>query len=91
MIDYYTYWAERRADFWDRKVHWLVTKGLYWLSGVVIVVSFINVDVATVACAAYIPILIINMVPWCVAMAKSTKANRRSTIPNISGKRRRVN
>lgn len=91
MIDYYTYWADRRADFWDRKVHWLVTKGLYWLSGVVIVVSFINVDVATVAYAAYIPILIINMVPWCVAMAKSTKANQRSTIPNTSGKRRRVN
>ena len=91
MIDYYTYWAERRFDFWDRKVHWLVTKGLYWLSGVVIVVSFINVDAVVVVYAAYITILVITVIPWCIATTKSTKVIQRSTISNTSRKRRKVN
>lgn len=91
MIDYYTYWAERRVNFWDRKVCWLVTKGLYWLSGVVIAVGFINVDAVFVVYAVYILILVITAIPWLIAMVKSTKTSRRSTIPNTSGKRRRIN
>lgn len=91
MIDYYTYWAERRADYWNRIADKFINKFLRWFAIVWIAIILISPELAVAIMAVYIVILIGIAIPYGLAVGRYGKAVDHMAYSGYSGDRREVN
>lgn len=91
MIDYYVYWAKRRAEFWSRVSDKFTNKFSRRFFIVLIAITFINAVLALALMITYMVVLVVIVILLGLAVERYGKAVENMAYSNYDGDRKEVN
>lgn len=91
MIDYYTYWGERRVDYWNRVTDKFINHFSRWFFMVLIVIMFIKPTLALGLATVYVIVSAIIAILFGVAIGRYGKVVDNMAYSGYDGDLREVN